>query len=295
MRQAHCSSDSVIVIETDAGQCSDLEEKMSRMERNLEILEQTRQSLMLDEATGLERQRLFAEIEAKGCNEQPVVAQPVSAPIVNDGTETIRVPDERLQYQQSQFVDLGGASSNGSFRTMCVRTCDGGYFPISSHASSTGFRRDAQVCSMMCPGTETELYYHPINGESADMRSAETGRRYDDLPNAYRFRTESKARNPQCGCNFSLYYGEMLKREAFIRNKDVPESKSTAITWSKPELRGGLKAEEIKVLPASSKADRDYDPAKPIRIIGPRFLPDDRNLDFSVVTPDKTPTGAVSR
>ena len=62
-----------------------------------------------------------------------------------DGRETIRVPSSsEASYEDHQFVDLGDSAVNGSYRTMCVRTCDGAYFPISSQASPMGFQRDVE-------------------------------------------------------------------------------------------------------------------------------------------------------
>src|SRR5262249_53872712 len=46
-------------------------------------------------------------------------------------------------------VDLGAAS--GSFRTVCVRTCDGGYFPISFATSPARFADDERACKALCP------------------------------------------------------------------------------------------------------------------------------------------------
>lgn len=296
MRQNGCSSGSVIVVDGGAdGECAKFENKKARMERNLDSLEQKRISLLSQSQSGLARQQLIRELDENDCNNAPLL---VSAPdngfegeplVRNDpnGFETIRIPSAEPDYGDSQFVDLGGAAVNGSFRTMCVRSCDGAYFPVSSHASSLNFRRDAQVCSMMCPGTETELFYHSIRQESADMRSAATGRAYDDLPNAYLFRTQKSENKGQCGCNFSLYYKEMMKREAYVRDPaSQPESQSS-ITWVKPELRGGLKTTKDVAALKPKLTERAYKPSDKIRIIGPRFLPDDSGLDFM------QPTGSI--
>ena len=134
---------------------------------------------------------------------------------------------------------------------------------------------------MMCPGVETELYYHSLQGESSDMRSASTGRLYRDMPNAFRFRLNGEASSKQCGCNFSLYYKEMLKREAMIKDPESRETKESAIRWVRPELRGGLETEAVTDPKKSEAESRPYRPEKRIRVIGPRFLPDDTALDLA--------------
>ncbi len=85
----------------------------------------------------------------------------------------------------------------GTFRTLCVRTCDGYYFPISFSTTQDRFGDDAQTCSSMCPGAESKLYYHANPGGSPeDMLSIE-GLAYSALPTAFDYR---KSINPSCSC-----------------------------------------------------------------------------------------------
>jgi hypothetical protein len=290
MRETGCSGGSLFIVGgNNEEECADLEDKMARMETNLSILEEKRIGLLSGQDDDVRRRRLVAAIDDNRCNEEPILAS--AEPIVHqtpdepsqdmpDGYESIRVPQSDEGYGDSQFVDLGGSSTNGSYRTVCVRTCDGAYFPISSMASSMSFQRDAQVCSMMCPGMQTELYYHSIREETDSMRSAVTGRPYGELDNAYGFRTQTKRKDSTCGCNFSLYYKEMMRREAFIADPDKQEIKQSAIVWIKPALRGKLDAASDKSAPVKEAALRDYKPNAKIRLIGPKFLPDDEGVDF---------------
>lgn len=290
MRETGCSGGSMFIVGGEnEEECAELEDKMDRMETNLAILNEKRISLMTGQEDDARRRRLVAAIEDNRCNDQPVFVNvdPVPheaedpASDMPGGYETIRVPQMDKGYGDSRFVDLGGSATNGSYRTMCVRTCDGAYFPISSQASTMSFRRDAQVCSMMCPGVETELFYHSIRQESDSMRSAWSGRPYDELRNAYRFRTQNSAKDKSCGCNFALYYKEMMRREAYISNPVKREpKKESAIVWVKPELRGQLEKEAVVARPVKETALRDYRPDANIRQIGPKFLPDEQALDF---------------
>jgi hypothetical protein len=288
MRQTRCSSGSLVVVGADNdAECARLTAKQQRMERNLEILEAKRLSVLSEDDVGARRRQLVAALDDNRCNAEPILVSTPgtdgTAPLVQDetgGMETIRVPSTEPDYDGNAFVDLGGAAANGSFRTMCVRTCDGAYFPVSSHASPLGFRRDAQVCSMMCPGTETELYYHPLTSESEEMRSAMTGRPYADLDNAWRFRTEKPGSQPQCGCNFSLYYQEMIRRQSYIKNPDAIAKPPGAIVWVKPVLRPSLKSSDILAENHAARPERAYRPNAHIRLVGPQFLPDQR-IDFT--------------
>ena len=66
-------------------------------------------------------------------------------------------------------------SGDGTFRTLCVRTCDGYYFPISFSTTSEHFPADAQSCTAMCPGAEARLFYYPNPGGGPENMTSMTG------------------------------------------------------------------------------------------------------------------------
>ena len=113
--------------------------------------------------------------------------------------------------QQGGFFDRlfggnGGGTivapeSNGpmgnTYRTVCVRTCDGYYFPISFETTPDHFRQDEQTCQQMCPAAEVQLYTYHNPGEEMSQAVALNGRFYTELPSAFAYR---KAVNPACSC-----------------------------------------------------------------------------------------------
>ncbi len=87
--------------------------------------------------------------------------------------------------------DDNGPSLSGTYRTLCVRTCDGYYFPISYSATRSQFGTDAEVCKARCPGTETKLFVVKTPGEDGEQSFApDSGEAYAKLPNALRYRHE---------------------------------------------------------------------------------------------------------
>jgi hypothetical protein len=46
-----------------------------------------------------------------------------------------------------------------TYRTLCVRLCDGYYFPISHATGQDGFMRDAERCAASC-GSDARLFFH---------------------------------------------------------------------------------------------------------------------------------------
>jgi hypothetical protein len=81
-----------------------------------------------------------------------------------------------------------------SGKTICVRTCDGYYFPVSLRPGTRSDEGD-EVCQSLCPAVPTRLY--SLRGaEVADAVSTE-GEAYDDLPAAFSYR---KRFDPSCFC-----------------------------------------------------------------------------------------------
>ncbi|HYD16230.1 MAG TPA: DUF2865 domain-containing protein, partial [Hyphomicrobium sp.] len=56
-----------------------------------------------------------------------------------------------------------GALPYATYRTVCVRLCDGYYFPVSFSTLPNHFQRDEEVCQSKC-ASPAELYYHQNPG-----------------------------------------------------------------------------------------------------------------------------------
>lgn len=108
------------------------------------------------------------------------------------GGETPTIPDE-LQ-QQPQVDGPPGVASAG--KTLCVRKCDGFYFPVSQYASRGRFELDASLCQASCPNAEVELFVQPA-GREADAAVSLAGTPYTSLPNAFKYR---KSFDSTCTC-----------------------------------------------------------------------------------------------
>jgi hypothetical protein len=84
-----------------------------------------------------------------------------------------------------------------TYRTLCVRTCDGYYFPISFSTLPNHFERDAQLCQSQC-AAPAELYYHQNPGGSVEQMLSFHGQQpYTGLKWAFRYRKEYV---PGCSC-----------------------------------------------------------------------------------------------
>ena len=99
-------------------------------------------------------------------------------------------------YTYVPFATYGGSGSgvairraprSRGYRTMCVRLCDGYYWPISFATSRGRFSRDRSKCESSCQAG-TRLFIMPSSGDNiASMRDL-AGHRYAKLENAFRYR-----------------------------------------------------------------------------------------------------------
>ncbi len=95
------------------------------------------------------------------------------------------VPVERENRASRQSASPWG---RGHYRTMCVRLCDGYYYPISFKARADQLESDEQRCNSGCYNAPTKLFYYSNPGGTIeDMRSFD-GQRYKDIANAFKYR-----------------------------------------------------------------------------------------------------------
>jgi hypothetical protein len=107
-----------------------------------------------------------------------------------------------------------------TYRTLCVRLCDGFYFPISPAAPQSRFARDADVCSASC-GSEARLFYHPNIGGNVDIMVDLTGIAYGALPNAFKYR---QALVPDCRCRPQPWSDAERERHRAYAEGQVPDA-----------------------------------------------------------------------
>ncbi len=91
----------------------------------------------------------------------------------------------------------GDGAPSGTYRTVCVRTCDGYYFPISYSTVPNRFADDQRACQRLCPAAEAMLYTYRNPGEDMDQAVSVSGSAYTALPNAFLYRRQFTA---ACSC-----------------------------------------------------------------------------------------------
>jgi hypothetical protein len=173
----------------------------------------------------------------------------------------------------------GAPTGGDTYRTVCVRTCDGYYFPISYSTTPASFPNDEQVCQRMCPAAEVALYSHRNPGEDISQAISTGGRSYTELPNAFAFR---KAFNAACSCRPpGQTWQQALKHleDTTIEQGDIVVTEEQAKLLSQPKgpapAKKGISKEATppempRTLP---KQQQTGDGKRTVRTVGPPFIP----------------------
>jgi hypothetical protein len=186
--------------------------------------------------------------------------------------------------------DLGPQS--GTFRTVCARSCDGAYFPISFATVPSRFPDDEKTCKSLCPGTEANLFAYRNPGEDMNQAVSVSGQPYSSMPNAFRYRNEFV---PSCACKAAgqtwsdalksiddkaaaEQQGDIIVTEESAKKMAQPPSKTAPATAKKKGAAGTTASTPAPATDAPAPAPAaatDTTPAKdkPIRSVGPTFIP----------------------
>jgi Protein of unknown function (DUF2865) len=188
--------------------------------------------------------------------------------------------------QQGGFFDrlFGGGNiftsppgeMGGTYRTVCVRTCDGYYFPISFETTPDRFREDEQTCQRMCPAADVSLYTYHNPGEEIAQSVSLNGRLYTELPTAFQYR---KAISPACSCRRpGESWLDALKANGpddTLAPGDVVVTDRNANRLSQPAANQTKQPAKTTTAPeAMVEAPGQVDKTKrKVRAVGPTFLP----------------------
>jgi hypothetical protein len=181
----------------------------------------------------------------------------------------------------------GDGAPSGTYRTVCVRTCDGYYFPLSYSTVPNRFPDDQRACQRMCPASEALLYTYRNPGEDINQAVSISGQPYSELPNAFHYRKEFTS---ACSCRRpGQSWADALKNaddSSTLESGDIVVTDQNAKALSQaPQPRGttgkpikpGAKGQDPNAAPgaapASIDAASDANASKgSVRTVGPPFV-----------------------
>jgi len=174
-----------------------------------------------------------------------------------------------------------GAAGN-TFRTVCARQCDGFYFPVSFATVPSRFGDDERTCKALCPAAETTLYTYRNPGEDMNSAVSISGQPYTQSPNAFKYR---QAFDKSCSCRAAgQTWSDALKnidqRDAISQGDIIVTDESSKKMAQPPKAPGAAKKPVAATAPSTpTAAPADTTAAtptsgeKPIRSVGPTFIP----------------------
>ena len=122
----------------------------------------------------------------------------------------------------------------GGPQTVCVRTCDGFFFPLANNPG--GRDSSDEMCQALCPGVETLAYGMTNGGDIQNAVARATGQPYASLPNAGKYQRSFDA---ACTCRGQgQSWAQALKEAEYLLDKrkgDVIVTEQRAAELSRPK------------------------------------------------------------
>lgn len=162
---------------------------------------------------------------------------------------------EQMKREVSERVVLDdptpwrAADAQRTYKTMCVRLCDGAYFPISFATTRDRFANDEAACRSRC-GSPARLFVFPNPGGSPDSMQDRSGRSYIELPTAFQFRRGSVQ-----GCSCRAQPWEIASQERH-RRYALQAEREKGLTVDVADLDTRHSDAEVSETDASGAPDR---------------------------------------
>lgn len=164
---------------------------------------------------------------------------------------------------QKQSQSAKPNSFNMGRRTMCVRLCDGYYWPMKRGGSNNSLMTDSQKCESQCASPAKLFVLRSSTDNIAGMRDL-GGKPYRRLKNAFAYR---KTYNPSCRCK-----ADPWSERARLRHKRYAavgkERRILALRAISLDLRSTIKPKKDPAVSAAEKAlpaTRTLVPVLPVR------------------------------
>jgi hypothetical protein len=253
-------------------QCPQINQQVQQMRANLDRMMSEQQRLQ-GGGGGQESQRqvVIAALAQNNCGPQYRAA----------ANEERGFFDSLFGSSQGGF---GAPDGSPTYRTLCVRTCDGYYFPVSFATTPARFQDDEQICQRTCPGTDVMLFSHRNPGGDVTQAVSASGKLYTELPTAFKYRQEF---SPSCSCrkpgqswadalgqnrDMTVERGDIIVTEERSKVMSAPrDAQGRPLAPRKGDAKGPAPADANP--PPADDAAADTDQGKRnVRVVGPPFV-----------------------
>jgi hypothetical protein len=187
-----CENRKILIFGSDPpAQCGQINSQIERMRANLSDLQ--------SRAGGQGgRGDLVARYNSQCLNPQPHPQNFLEA-LFGGGQRQPEVSSEPMLPEPGQVPDekvLGIGEARAGSKAVCVRACDGSFFPVSYSAGGGRLDDLEDMCHALCPNADVALYTYPGSGVIEQAVSI-SGSRYMDTPTALKYR---QTFDPTCSC-----------------------------------------------------------------------------------------------
>jgi hypothetical protein len=267
-----------------SAQCGPVNNQIQQMRGNLDQITTSLERLRSGGIGGADRENqrrsVLTALAQNNCGPQYAAAARSGGNFIDNlfGNNGNQIPPPAAEF----------GPQSGTFRTVCVRTCDGAYFPVSFATVQARFPDDEKTCKALCPATEATLFTYRNPGEDINQAVSISGQPYSALPNAFKFRSEF---NPSCACKAAgQTWSDALKS---VEDKAAAEQQGDIIVTEESARKMQQRAQPgAKTTPAAKKGAAPVatsttaptpaaapepaaasDEKRPIRTVGPTFIP----------------------
>lgn len=174
-----------------------------------------------------------------------------------------KTPKRKPQQVASKRPKMRDLASG--YRTLCVRLCDGYYFPISSAAVPGEFARDEATCQSSCSSPAMLFVYKNADGAPETMTSLD-GKPYTSLATAFKHRVSYDA---SCTCTASPWTEAAAERHRLYATEAAVKSGDLSAEPQRRELAVAV-AETTRKTRARTGADLVASRAGEVIAGGPR-------------------------
>lgn len=147
-------------------------------------------------------------------------------------------------------------------QTMCVRSCDGYYWPVRYPATHADFNKDANVCSSTC-GAEAKLYFRSGPGAAPEDMKDVAGNSYVATKTAFAYR---KGLVKGCSCR-SMPWSEverarhegyaLAEAEKALRVAEAEAQRVAAAAIAVEKAASAKRHEQLAAVVMEADAQRD--------------------------------------
>ena len=240
----------------DAPECRALSRRVAALEDGLRRLQD--QAARAGDAGVEDRRRALLETYNAACGSDRAA---LDAP-----TATLPVDPDAPPAGDTPEAPAPAAAARSPI-VLCVRHCDGAYYPLAADVPPDRMADMDRICQAQCPAATASAYAGRDADDVANAQSSD-GQRYAELAAAFQFRKGPAA---TCACRApNQSWAEALSgAEALLeaRKGDVTVTPALAASMSRPAPARA--ATPVPARPASAPRKAARKPANPAAILGP--------------------------